>query len=258
MDGVLYLTTVMHRRLGRPAYRFNYPVFSLLVDIDRLDDLARRLRWLSVDRWNLLSIRRRDHGPRDGNEWRPWAEARLAEVGIALQGGRVRLLSFPRLLGYGFNPISLWYCEHLDGRLRAVIVEVNNTFGDHHCYVLHDGGRPMCWPVRGVADKQLHVSPLIDMACRYHFRLAEPGDRLSVFIHQYRADRLLLAASQSGEARPLDDRNLLRAVLRTPLMTLKVIAAIHWQALRIWLAGARFHRRNSPPPQEASFHGIDP
>lgn len=258
MDGVLYFTRVMHRRMGTPAYRFSYPVFSLLLDIDRLDDVSNRLRGLSVDRWNLLSVRRRDHGARDGSDWRPWVEARLGEAGVELQGGRVRLLCFPRLLGYGFNPISLWYCEHRDGRLRAVIAEVNNTFGDHHHYVLHDSGKPLDWPVRGEADKRLHVSPLIDMACRYHFRLGEPGDRLSVFIHQYRNGQLLLAASQSGEARPLTDRNLLRALLRTPLMTFKVMAAIHWQALKIWLSGARFHRRTSPPAQEASFHGIDP
>lgn len=258
MDGTLYLTQVMHRRLGRPAYRFVYPVFSLLVDIDRLDALDRRLRLLSVDRWNLLGIRRRDHGPRDGSDWRPWVQARLAEAGIDLAGGRVRLLCFPRLLGYGFNPISLWYCEHRDGRLRAVIAEVNNTFGDHHSYVLHAGGAPLSWPVRGEADKRLHVSPLIDMDCRYRFRLAEPGERLGVFIRQFRAGRLLLVASQTGQARPLTDRQLLRALLRTPLMTFKVMAAIHWQALKIWLAGGRFHRRLSPPLQEASLHGIDP
>lgn len=258
MDGVLYHSQVMHRRVGRPGYRFVYPVFSLLLDIDRLGSIDRRLRLLSVDRWNLLSIRRRDHGPRDGSDWRPWVEARLAEVGIDLAGGRVRLLCFPRLLGYAFNPISLWYCEHRDGRLRAVIAEVNNTFGDHHNYVLHAGGASMAWPVCAQATKQLHVSPLIDMDCTYRFRLARPGRRLGVFIRQVRAGHLLLAASQTGQARPLSDRQLLRTLLRTPLMTFKVLAAIHWQALKIWLAGGRFHPRKSPPLQEASFHGIDP
>lgn len=257
MDGVLYLTEVMHRRVGRPAYRFVYPVFSLLLDVDRLDDLSRRLRLLSVDRWNLLSIRRRDHGPRDGSDWRSWVESRLAGAGVDLEGGRIRLLCLPRLLGYAFNPISLWYCEHRDGTLRAVIAEVNNTFGDHHHYVLHGEGRPLNWPLRARAAKCMHVSPLIGMDCDYQFRLAEPGDRLSVFIRQFRAGRFLLAASQTGEARPLTDGQLLRALARTPLMTFKVMAAIHWQALKIWLRGGRFHRRLSPPPKEASFHGTD-
>jgi DUF1365 family protein len=257
VDGVLYLTEVMHRRVGRPAYRFAHPVFSLLVDIDRLDELPRRLRLLSVDRWNLLSIRRRDHGPRDGGDWRSWVESRLAEAGVDLHGGRIRLLCLPRLLGYAFNPISLWYCEHRDGTLRAVIAEVNNTFGDHHHYVLHGHGEPLGWPLRARAAKCMHVSPLIDMDCEYRFRLAEPGDRLSVFIRQFRAGRFLLAASQTGESRPLTDRQLLRALARTPLMTFKVMAAIHWQALKIWLRGGRFHRRLPPPPKEASFHGAD-
>lgn len=257
MEDVLYLGQVMHRRVGRPAYRFAYPVFSLLLDIDHLDALHRRLRWLSVDRFNLLAIRRRDHGPRDGSAWRPWVEHRLAEAGIDLAGGPVRLLCFPRLLGYAFNPISLWYCHHHDGSLRAVIAEVNNTFGDHHDYVLHAGGAPIRWPVRAVASKAMHVSPLIDMACDYRFRLAKPGARLGVFIRQFRAGRLLLVASQTGEARPLSDGQLLRALARTPLMTFKVIAAIHWQALKIWLGGARFHPRPSRPPEEVSFHGTD-
>jgi len=257
MDGVLYLSQVMHRRVGRPAYRFSYPVFNVLLDIDRLDALHKRLRWLSVDRWNLLGIRRSDHGPRDGSAWRPWVEGQLAEAGITLQGGRIRLLCMPRMLGYGFNPISLWYCEHRDGGLRAVIAEVNNTFGDHHNYVLHRGGAAMAWPVRGVAGKAMHVSPLIDMDCEYRFRLAEPTERLSVFIRQFQSGRFLLAASQTGEARPLDDHHLLGALLRTPLMTFKVMAAIHWQALKIWLRGGRFHRRTPPSVKEASFHGID-
>jgi DUF1365 family protein len=257
MEGVLYLSEVMHRRAGRPAYRFVYPVFSLLLDIDSLDALQRRLRLFSVDAWNLLSVRRRDHGPRDGSDWRAWAEAKLAEAGISLDGGRIRVLCMPRLLGYGFNPISLWYCEHRDGSLRAVIAEVNNTFGDHHNYVLHDHGAAMRWPVRAHADKRMHVSPLIDMDCEYQFRLAKPGDRLSVFIRQSRAGHFLLAASQTGQARPMSDRNLLRALARTPLMSFKVIAAIHWQALKIWVGGGRFHRRLASPPQEASFHGVD-
>jgi DUF1365 family protein len=257
MDGVLYLSQVMHRRAGRPAYRFTYPVFSVLLDIDRLDTLHQRLRWLSVDRWNLLSIRRRDHGRRDGSAWRPWVEAQLADAGISLQGGRIRLLCMPRMLGYGFNPISIWYCEHRDGGLRAVIAEVNNTFGDHHNYVLHNGGAVMVWPVRAVAEKAMHVSPLIDMDCEYRFRLAEPTEHLSVFIRQFQSGRFLLAASQTGQARPLDDHHLLGALLRTPLMTFKVMAAIHWQALKIWLRGGRFHRRTPPSMKEASFHGID-
>jgi DUF1365 family protein len=247
-DGRLYRTRVMHRRLFPVRYRFTYRVFSLLLDLDRLPALDTRLRWFSVDRFNLLSLHARDHGPGDGNPLRPWADALLARHGVDLEGGPIRLLCFPRVLGYVFNPLSLWYCHHRDGDLRAVICEVSNTFGGRHHYVLHDAGQSMTWPVRADRDKAFYVSPFIGMAARYHFRLAEPGERLGVFIHEYEHDRLMLAATQTGEARPLCDAELLRAVAAMPLMTLKVIFGIHWQALKIWLKGGRYQ----PPPDKAA------
>ena len=246
----IFFTQVMHRRLFPMQYRFSYRVFSLLLDLDALDRLPRLL---STGRFNLFRFDLRDHGPRDGSPLRPWAEAVLAARGIELAGGRIRLLCFPRVLGYGFNPLSLWYCEHADGRLRAVIAEVNNTFGEHHFYLLADGGAPLDWPLRGAAHKCFYVSPLMDVAGEYRFRLGEPGERLAVLIRQYHDDgRLKLVASQAGQGEPLGDRALLRAFARTPLMTFKVMAAIHWQALKIWLRGARYVRKPKPPQQEVT------
>jgi DUF1365 family protein len=225
-------------------------VFSLLLDLDTLDRLNTRL--LSVGRFNLFSFRPEDHGPRDGSPLRPWLDRLLGEHRIDLAGGPVRLLCFPRLLGYGFNPLSLWYCHHADGSLRAVLAEVNNTFGEHHYYLLADGGEPIGWPLRRSAEKCFHVSPLIGMAADYRFRLSRPGDKLSVLIREYQDDRLMLVASQSGAGKPLSDSALLKAFLRTPLMTFKVMAAIHWQALKIWLRGARFFPKPEPPRQEVT------
>ena len=128
----IYACQVMHQRFFPVAYRFRYRVFTMLFDIDRLEDLAARNRWFSVDRFNLFSLRTRDHARRDGSPWRPWIEATLAEHGIDLEGGRIRLLTMPRLLGHAFNPLSVWYCEHRDGSPRAVLLEVRNTFGEHH------------------------------------------------------------------------------------------------------------------------------
>ncbi|MFP4079584.1 MAG: DUF1365 domain-containing protein [Ectothiorhodospira sp.] len=247
-QGRLYRTRVMHRRLFPVRYRFTYRVFSLLLDLDRLPALDARLRWFSVDRFNLLALHTRDHGPRDGRPLRPWAEDLLGQHGVDLEGGAIQLLCFPRVLGYAFNPLSLWYCHHRDGSLRAVICEVSNTVGGWHHYVLHDSGRPMAWPVRAARDKRFYVSPFIGMAARYHFRLAEPGEHLGVFIHEHEGDRLMLAATQTGEARPLTDAELLKALAAMPLMTFKVIAGIHWQALKIWLKGGRYH----PPPDPAA------
>jgi DUF1365 family protein len=250
MPPALYLSTVMHRRLGDFPYRFSYPVFSLLLDIDQLEASATRL--LRIDRAGLLSFQRRDHGPRDGSALRPWAEGILGSAGIHLDGGSIHLLCFPRLLGYVFNPLSVWYCRHRDGSLRAVIAEVSNTFGERHCYLLHDAGRPMSWPARAQAHKCFHVSPLLGMQCDYRFQFDEPGSELRVVIRQSEQGEPRLIASQIGRALPLTDRALLRALLRTPLMPFKVMAAIHWQALKIWLRGARFHPKPTPPLHEVS------
>jgi DUF1365 family protein len=242
----VYFTEVMHRRFGKAAYRFSYRVFSLLLDIDRLEETARGSRLLRIDRWGLLSFHRADHGPRDGSDLRRWAEQTLAAGGLEFAGGRIMLLCFPRILGYTFNPLSVWYCYHADGGLRAIIAEVHNTFGESHCYLVHDGGQPMRLPARSQARKQFHVSPLIGMDCEYRFRFTAPGERIGVVIRQTEHARPLLVASQTGHGVPLDDRALLRALGRTPLMTFKVVAAIHWQALRIWLRGARFHPHPQP------------
>jgi DUF1365 family protein len=176
----IYFTRVLHRRLVPVDYCFSYRVFSLLLDLDGLSDL--RLRFLSLNRRNLLSFHERDHGPRDGSALKPWAEDLLRRRGIDTEGGRIHLLCFPRVLGYGFNPLSIWYCHHRDGSLRAVIAEVNNTFGEHHFYLLCNGGLPLSWPVTESVEKVFHVSPLMGMEATYDFRLAEPSDRLSVLI----------------------------------------------------------------------------
>jgi hypothetical protein len=246
----VFFTRVMHKRLFPVQYRFEYRVFSLLLDIDALDKLPRLINGA---RLNLFRFDPKDHGPRDGSELRPWAERVLGERGIDLDGGRIRLLCFPRVLGFGFNPLSLWYCEHRDGTLRAVIAEVNNTFGEHHFYLLAHAGNPLAWPMRGAATKCFHVSPLMDMQGDYHFRLSRPDDHLAVLIRQYdEHGQLKLVATQTGQGEPMSDRALWQAFLRTPLMTLKVMTAIHWQALKIWLSGARYFPKPEPPQQEVT------
>ncbi len=256
----IYFTRVMHRRLFPVQYRFEYRVFSLLLDLDRLDAVPRRLAvgpgrgvLRGLLRPRLFRFDPADHGPRDGSALRPWAEQVLAARGIGLAGGRIRLLCFPRVLGYGFNPLSLWYCEHADGRLRAVIAEVRNTFGQHHSYLLHDDGRPIAWPLRAEKLKCFYVSPLMDMQGGYRFRLSAPDDKLAVLIRQFdEKGRLKLVASQSGTGEPLTDAALWRAFRAMPVMTYKVMVAIHWQALKIWLAGARFFPKPEPPQQEVT------
>ncbi|KPK56713.1 MAG: hypothetical protein AMS22_00155 [Thiotrichales bacterium SG8_50] len=246
----IYFTDVMHRRMFPVRYRFVYRVFSLLLDIDRLEEDTRALRLLSYNRFNLLSFMDKDHGARDGSALRPWVEEALRQHGVALRGGRILLLCFPRVLGYGFNPLSIYYCYGADGSLRAVLCEVKNTFGEQHGYLLHGGGKALPWPLRDRARKCFHVSPFISMDAEYRFRLSEPGQRLSVGIREFQQGRLMLVATQTGNGVPMTDAALMRAFLRYPLMTLKVIVMIHWQALKIWLKGGRFHRQPPAPAQE--------
>ncbi len=247
--GWLYRVQLMHRRRVPPLYRFVYRLFYLLIDIDRIDELGASLRVFSRNRFNLLSLHDRDYGARSRGSLRPWVEQHLRRAGIELDGGRIRLLTLPRLLGYAFNPINLWDCEHADGSLRAVIAEVHNTFGETHGYLLPaastaDGG---AYPLRQGKDKCFHVSPFFDLLGRYEFELHEPGERLRVVIHESREGLPILDATLSGERRELNDRELLLQVLRMPWMTLKVVAGIHWQALIIWLRGGRFHSKPPPP-----------
>jgi len=248
----IYLGRVMHQRMHPVGYRFDYPVFSLLLDPARLSEMDAASRWFSIDRFNVLSFHRRDHGPRDGSDLFEWADNLLRERGVIIPQLQLRLLCFPRILGYGFTPLSIWYCLDGEGVPRAVICEVNNTFGEHHFYLLDSAGEPMSWPVRDQAAKVFHVSPLIDMDCQYRFRLARPGRNLSVVIRQYRQGRLMLVASQHGRALPFNAAGLRSAMMRTPLMTFKVMLAIHWQALRIWLRGVPFHHKPEPPEELVS------
>lgn len=248
----VYRAEVMHRRLRPRAYRFRYRVFSLLLDIDALDRCAETSWCFSRNRFNLLSFHDRDHLPPDAHSLRGWAEGVLSDGGIDGSRLRIRLLCFPRVLGRVFNPLSLWYCETAEGEPAAVIAEVRNTFGERHCYLLRPDDVASGWPLRATCGKDFHVSPFIDMHAQYRFRLSRPDDRLRVVIEEYAADGLFLVAAQSGRRRPFTAGVLLHESLRVPLQTFKVLAAIHWHALKLWIAGVRFHPKPQPPVKEVS------
>ncbi len=250
----LYFGKVMHKRLRPFVHRFDYRVFNLLVDLDELPALPRRLRLFSHNRFNLFSLMDRDHGPRDGSPLRPWIERHLAAAGIDIAGGPVRLLCFPRVLGYVFNPLSIWFCYHPHLGLRAILYEVRNTFGEKHGYLIPVAfGRAADAPIAQSCDKGFYVSPFLPMEGGYRFRLREPGERLSILIRQHDSEGEILLASLAGRRAALDAGSLAKAALAFPLLTLKVIGAIHWQALKLWLKGARLHRRPPPPREEVSL-----
>ena len=242
----LYFGSVLHQRLRPRRHDLSYRVFSLLLDLDEAPTLAKRLRLFSYNRFNLFSFYDRDHGHRRNETLRPYVEAQLARASITLEGGAIRLLCFPRVLGYVFNPLSIYFCHHRDGSLRAILYEVSNTFGEQHSYLIpvQAGAGEM---VSQSCAKEFYVSPFMAMECRYGFRLAPPGERLAVNIRQTDRDGLILHANLEGERAPLDDATLARAFLRYPLMTLKVIGGIHWEALKLWRKGLRPLPHPAPP-----------
>ncbi len=243
----LYSARVMHRRRVAPFYRFVYRVFYVLLDVDRIDEATADTRLFSHNRFNLLSFHDADHGDHTIGGLRDWAERLLASRGIELAGGRIRLLALPRLFGFAFNPISLWYCEHADGSLRAVIAAVNNTFGESHCYLLASGGAPFPYEKEMEKEKCFHVSPFFDLMGRYRFRLSAPEERIRVVIHESREGLPIFDATLAGERQSLCDTVILKLVAAMPVMTLKVVAGIHWEALKIWLRGGKFHKKPPRP-----------
>lgn len=252
MSHTIYRSSVMHQRLFPQRYRFVYRVFSLLFDIDRLDHLSKKSRFISHNRWNLFSFHDCDHGARDGSPLRPWLERQLDHFGILLDGGKVQLLCFPRILGYTFNPLSLWFCYHANGELRAILCEVSNTFGESHSYLLADNNHNLPDPVRMSRNKCFHVSPFIGMQADYRFIIHRPNEKIGVIINEYQNDELMLVATQNGERVELTSMNLLRESLRVPMVTAKVMLMIHWQALKIWLRGGRHHSKPEPPKEDVT------
>jgi DUF1365 family protein len=248
-NSALYQGRVRHTRLRPFHHTFRYRVFYGLFDIEELDSLDRELRWFSLRRFNLFGFDPGVHGPADGSPLRPWVDSCLRDAGVELDGGKVYLLAFPKVLGYVFNPLAIWYCHGPGGDLRAIIHEVRNTFGDRHSYVVpveREGLR------HGFA-KELHVSPFNDMDQDYSFAMTLPGDRLTVSIVQTDRDHEILRAGMALTRVPLTDGNLLRLFFTHPLLTAKVITAIHWEALELKIKGATFHRRPQPASHNISI-----
>ena len=244
--------SVMHRRLRPAQHRFVYPVFGLLLPLDRLDQADAP--FFSVNRRNLFSFRYADHGARDGSHPLPWIRALLAREGVVADG-EIWLQCFPRMLGYVFNPVSFWYCHDRGGALRAVLAEVNNTFDERHNYlVAHADGRPIRDREALEARKVFHVSPFMAVQGHYRFRFhARPDDpRRLARIDHADADGDLLHTAISGTAAPLTGARLMGAFFGYPWMTLGVMARIHWQALRLWLKRMPFLSKHQHQLEETT------
>lgn len=231
-----YAGTVMHRRVRPRKHKLSYRVFSMLLDLDELPALEAQGSAFRHNRFGFFSFYDRDHGPGRDAPLKPWVEGELAKAGIDTEGGPIRLLCYPRMLGYGFNPLSVYFCYRREGALSAILYEVCNTHAERHTYAIPVGigASPV---IRQRCKKALYVSPFIGMEADYHFRIVPPADMVNVVIRQEDADGVLLAASFRGARAALTDRALARCLATYPLLTLKVVVGIHWEALRMWLKG---------------------
>ena len=259
----LYVGEVVHQRSRNFDHRLSYRIWMVLADLDELDGLQSRLRLLGRGRFGLITLRATDHGDRSDRPLRAQVEGHLAEAGIDIAGGPIRLLTMPRILGYGFNPISVFFCHTPDGALAALLYEVTNTFHERHSYLVAvpsppppgggrapeavEGAGPAL--IRQTVDKQLFVSPFMDRDLTYDFTVRPPGEAVSVVVAVRRGETPILTASFAGQRRPLTDGQLLRAFLTHPLLTWKVTWGIHWEAAKMMFKGARYRHRGAPPEE---------
>lgn len=242
MHSALYLCNVMHQRLDPFQYRFNYHVVSLKIDIDHFKSEVNKLRWLSLNQFNLMSIYTRDFGGRGAEDLRTWANDMFRDYGIKQPPHRIELVCTPRILGLAFNPLAIWYGYNNKNQLIGIIAEVSNTFGQWHHYVLAANGNALTDSdsLKAVANKEFHVSPFIGMDSYYQFRFSPPSENYQIHIKQYEHNKPTLIATQAGNKQPLTNKNIFKFFIRFPFHALKVMGLIHWWALKIWIKGGQF------------------
>jgi len=251
--GWLYDGCVMHARMKPFGHRFAYRVWSLFVDLDRVGEAMAATRVSRHNRFALVSFHDRDYGIGSAPTPRARLDALLDASGVA-RPARVFLSCYPRVLGHAFNPIAVYYCYDAPGRLSTLVYEVRNTFGERHVYVAPVApGEASPAGIRQERTKQFFVSPFLGFGLTYRFRLNDPGDTMTLRILECDADGPVLAASFAGRRRPLDTKTLLQVSAAVPFLGLKVVAGIHFEAVRLWLKGARlFPRPTAPPPASLS------
>jgi uncharacterized protein len=249
----LYVGETWHRRFAPKAHEFRYRLFQLLIDVDRLDEAFAGLGWMKLGKGGLMSFDPRDHGDRKSEKLRPWVCVTLAKAGVEATAVTIRLLCFPRVLGFVFNPLSIFFVHAEDGRLEAVIYEVNNTFGQTHAYVI-----PATGGARETqrAAKAFYVSPFYKVEGEYRFDISAPGETLDLRIVKAVAGKPDFVATQAATRVPLTDQRLKTLFWSIPLLTVKVVAAIHWEALRLFFKGAPFGAR--PPGPKAGLSAGEP
>ena len=240
-NSYIYSGNVVHKRLKPKIHFFKYKVFSLLIDLSELELLDKNLKIFSYNKFNIVSFYDRDHGARDGSSIKEWVIDNLKKNNIDNENIQIKLLCYPRIFGYVFNPLSVFYIYDNNSNLISVLYEVKNTFGEQHTYIFKtDIDQNL---IQHMCKKKFHVSPFIEMDCIYFFRLLRPGKKISVIIDQNDKEGKILYASQDGVRSEMTNANFIKSYLKHPLMTFKIILAIHFEAFKLWSKGIKFIKK---------------
>ncbi len=233
----IYAGFVTHKRFKPKKHFFHYKTFSLLIDLSEIETLEKNIKFFSHNKFNILSFYDVDHGPRNGDPLKKWVEKILIKTKINIKGGKIKLFCFPRFFGYVFNPLSVFYCYDKNSKLKAILYEVKNTFDEQHIYIFKS--RSSSNLILHKCKKKFYVSPFIAMETFYNFRLSQPKSSISLTIEQTDSKGNLLIARQVGKRIKLNSSNLFFQFLKHPLMSFKVITAIHFEAFRLWAKGIK-------------------
>ncbi len=240
MNSCIYNGEVTHTRFKPVRHFLKYKTFSLLIDLDEINLLDKSIGIFSHNKFNIFSFYDKDHGDRDGGNLKDWVISNLKKFQIKENITNIKVLCYPRILGYVFNPLSIFYCYEED-KLVAIFYEVKNTFNEQHTYIFKIKNNEQ---IIQKCRKKFYVSPFMDMKTFYNFKLSNPNDKLSVFIKQTDADGTILTATQTGDKKEFSFKQLAINFLKYPLMTIKIISSIHYEALLLWKKGAKYRPRD--------------
>ena len=240
MNSCIYNGEVTHTRFKPVRHFLKYKTFSILIDLDEIDQLDKSIGIFSHNKFNIFSFYDKDHGDRDGGNLKEWVILNMKKFNIKENITNVKVLCYPRIFGYVFNPLSIFYCYEKD-KLKAIFYEVKNTFNEQHTYIFKIKNNE---EIVQKCKKKFYVSPFMDMETYYNFKLKNPNDKLSVFIKQTDAEGAILTATQTGDKKEFNLKQLAINFLKYPLMTIKIIGSIHYEALLLWKKGAIYRKRN--------------
>jgi hypothetical protein len=240
MNSCIYNGIVFHSRFKPVKHQLSYKTFSLLIDLDEIEILDKDNPIFSINKFNVFSFYNKDHGDRDGKSLKSWVIENLNKFKINQNVNKIKLLCYPRIFGYVFNPLSIFYCYE-DNSLRAIFYEVKNTFNEQHTYIFKTDNNKK---IEQKCKKKFYVSPFMDMDTYYSFRLLPPDKKLYVSIRQSDKDGDILTAVQTGLRKEFNIKQFLINFFKYPLMTAKIISAIHFEALLLWKKGAIYRPRD--------------